>query len=89
VAQAFDVAGITNMVGAPSFAQFAKGGNHERLGSGAYLAMTKTLWGIAAHPFDKLTAGSCKERKDGHPQHGCTRQKSKPKAGPPPSTGLT
>jgi hypothetical protein len=27
VAQAFDLAGITNTVGAPSFAQFAKGGN--------------------------------------------------------------
>jgi len=26
VAQAFDLAGITNTVGAPSFAQFAKGG---------------------------------------------------------------
>jgi hypothetical protein len=30
-AQAFDLAGITNTVGAPSFAQFAKGGNHQRI----------------------------------------------------------
>jgi hypothetical protein len=27
----FDLAGITNKVGAPSFAVFAKGGYHERL----------------------------------------------------------
>ncbi len=31
VAQASDFAGITNTAGAPSFAQFAKGGNHERM----------------------------------------------------------
>jgi hypothetical protein len=30
VAQAFDLAGITNTLGAPSFAPFAKGGYHER-----------------------------------------------------------
>jgi hypothetical protein len=29
VAQAFDLAGITNTVGAPSFASFAKGGSWE------------------------------------------------------------
>jgi hypothetical protein len=41
---------------------------------------------IAARPFDKLRAGSCKERKDGAPtvpeREGKTR-----KAGPPAHSG--
>ena len=34
VAQAFEFAGTNKAEGAPSFAQFAKGGNHERLSNG-------------------------------------------------------
>jgi hypothetical protein len=34
VAQAFDFAGIATTVGAQSFAHFAKGGYHERMGNG-------------------------------------------------------
>jgi hypothetical protein len=36
---AFDLACAMNIAGAPSFAQFAKGGNHERMQSGASLGM--------------------------------------------------
>jgi hypothetical protein len=36
VAEAFDLAGIENTVGAPSFALFAKGGYHKAGSSAAY-----------------------------------------------------
>jgi hypothetical protein len=37
----FDLSGIGNTVGAPFFAHFAKGGNHERLGSRVHPTITK------------------------------------------------
>jgi hypothetical protein len=49
-------------VGAPSFAQFAKGGS---LGYGHQKANTSCACSIATRPFGKLRASSCKERKDG------------------------
>jgi hypothetical protein len=42
---------------------------------------------IAAHPFDKLRAGSCKERKDGKPTVGMVHAKvvkGRPPTGPAP-----
>jgi hypothetical protein len=35
---------------------------------------------IAAHPFDKLRAGSCKKRKDGAPSVGMVQCKDGPPA---------
>jgi hypothetical protein len=60
VAQAFDLAGITNTGGAPSFAFLAKGG----------YPRTHTQWGLCR--TDKSRVGSiatrpCKKREDGAP----------------------
>ena len=60
VAQAFDLTGTTNTVGAPLFARFAKGGSLERRRNGACADSAKTRVGsIATRP--------CQERKDGAP----------------------
>jgi hypothetical protein len=61
VAQAFDLGGVTNTVGAPFFASFAKGGFHGGMRDRFCLAGKNVFIGsIAARPFDKLRAGSCK-----------------------------
>src|SRR5438067_137267 len=61
VATAFDLAGMPT-AGAPSFAQFAKGGNHEHLRSEVSAEGTRGCVGsIAIRPFDKLRAGSYKK----------------------------
>src|SRR5580698_4561093 len=46
-----------------------RGGYHERLriGGSCKTAKKAAPGSIAAHPFGKLRAGSCKKRKDGHP----------------------
>src|SRR5436305_2295607 len=50
--------------GAPSFAQFEKGGNHERLRSEVSAEGTRGCVGsIATRPFDKIRAGSCKNAR--------------------------
>jgi len=59
VAWAFDRADITNIVGAPSSAQFAKGGNHGRIRDVFVQKDKACVGGIAARP--------CKKRKDGAP----------------------
>ena len=61
MAQAFDLAGRTNPSGCPpSFAQFAEGGNHDRLRNAVGAEGTKSCVGsIATRP--------CKKRKDGAP----------------------
>jgi hypothetical protein len=43
---------------------------------------------IAAHPFDKLRAGSCKKRKDGAPSVGMVHKKIL-KHGPPATSVRT
>ena len=48
MAQAFDFAGITNIVGAPSFAQFAKGGSREGMRDGVCAEGTKVVVGSIA-----------------------------------------
>jgi len=59
-APAFDLADITNTVGAPSFAHFCEGREHEQLGNRVHPAITNpVLGGLATHP--------CKKRKDGAP----------------------
>ena len=74
--------GIGNTVGAPSFAFLAKGGNHERLGRGVHSGNHRNgVGGIAAHPFGKLRAGSCKERKDGAPSPWIVRTEIKKNVG--------
>ena len=50
--------------GAPFFAFLAKG-YHERLRDGFARNGQRLRRHIAAHPFDRFRAGSCKERKDG------------------------
>ena len=57
VAQAFDLAGAKNIVGAPSFAYFAKGGN---LACATGLQSHKNCVG-------SLVTRPCKKRKDGAP----------------------
>ena len=61
MAQAFDLAGRTNPSGCPpSFAQFAEGGNHDRIRNAVGAEGTKSCVGsIATRP--------CKKRKDGAP----------------------
>jgi hypothetical protein len=64
VAQAFDLASITNIVGAPFFAFFAKGGSREfrrQVGLITRRSTTKSnsTRSIATHPGEK--------RKDGPP----------------------
>ncbi len=60
VAQAFDFSGTTKQWGAPSFAQFAKGGNRGRIHNGILCRRGENCVGrIATRP--------CKERKDGAP----------------------
>ena len=74
--------GIDNTVGAPSFALLAKGGNHERLGRGVHPGNHRNgVGGVAAHPFGKLRAGSCKERKDGAPSPWIVRREIKKNVG--------
>jgi hypothetical protein len=75
MAQTLDLAGMTNTVGAPSFAHFAKGGNHERLRNG-FAQKAKTL--CQQHPYPPLQ----KNARTGHPQHRRSRPTSS-KAGPP------
>jgi len=75
VAQAFDRAAVTNTVGAPLFAFFAKGGNHERVGNGVRSRADKSCASsIAAHP--------CKKRKGGAPSTEMA-QAEITKGGPP------
>jgi len=45
VAQVFDLVGITNPVGAPSFAHSAKGGNHERVRNWVWVEETRNCIG--------------------------------------------
>jgi hypothetical protein len=47
-AQALDLAGISNTVGAPSFAYFAKGGYHEGLQLPSYVTRSRNE--IMGHP---------------------------------------
>jgi len=70
VVPAFDLAVVTNRVGAPSFAQFAKGGNHERVRNGPCLGGQECVGITAARP--------CKRRKDGAPTLGRILQFSVP-----------
>ena len=56
------------LAGAPSFAFFAKGGYNARIAAGfVWNGQKLRRCSIAAHPFDRLRAGSCKERKNGDP----------------------
>jgi len=60
VAQAFDFACITDNVGAPFFAQFAKGGSHERIRN---LILAEGTAGCVG----SISSRPCKERKNGAP----------------------
>src|SRR5690242_5238457 len=60
MAQPFNLAGITYTVGAPSFAQFAKGGNLERMRNGICAEGTKVV------PAASLPA-LAKNARTGHP----------------------
>jgi len=62
VAQAFDLAGITNTVGAPSFAFLAKGGHQERIRNGVCAERTKVA---SAASLPALA----KSARTGHPLH--------------------
>lgn len=59
VAQVFDRAGVQNIVGATSFAHFAKGGNLERIRDWLRRTDKSCVGGIVTRP--------CKKRKDGAP----------------------
>ena len=61
VAQALDLAGTSNTVGAPFFAFFAKGGNHERIDNRVCAERTKVV--SAASP-----PALAKNARTGHPQ---------------------
>ena len=85
MAHVFDLAGISNTVGNPFFALLAKGGNRKyrrRVGLITPNTRSNSTRSIATHPFDKLRAGSCKERKDGAPSGGMVYAKIL-KGGPP------
>jgi len=51
--QAFDLVGITSKVGAPSFAFFAKGGNHELLRSWVYVERQSVVSAASYPPLHK------------------------------------
>jgi hypothetical protein len=58
----------------PSFAYFAKGGYDDGIHNGRCRTDKSCAGSIAAYPFDKLRAGSCKKGKDGAP--GCLERHS-------------
>jgi len=64
----FDFAGIRNTEGAPSFAHFAKGGNHEHMRNG-FRAETDKVLSAATPPT------LAKNARMGHPQLKRSRQK--------------
>jgi hypothetical protein len=69
VAQVFDLAGITNKVGAPSFAVFAKGGYHERLQLSIYAARCRNE--IAGWPsFEFCLRTADPSTRSSEPQFG-------------------
>jgi len=70
VAQAFDLAGITNTGGAPSFAFLAKGGYHERIRNGVCAERTKVA-SAASLPAPSTSSGQAiaKKRKDRAPSN--------------------
>jgi hypothetical protein len=74
VAQAFDLGGTTNKMGAPSFAFVCEGREAEMPApcgfDHASTTKSNSTRSIAAHPFGKLRAGSCKKRKDEPPSVG-------------------
>ena len=74
MAQVSDFAGITNTVGAPSFAQLAKGGNHERMPK-------RVLCGAGKRCVGSIATRPCQERKDGAP----SVPEREGKTGPPAS----
>ena len=52
----------------PSFAFFARGGDHKRIRNGFCAERARSCVGsIATRRFDKLRAGSCRKRKDRAP----------------------
>jgi hypothetical protein len=61
VAQAFDLAGARNIVGTPSFAHFAKGGNLVRVRDRVALSGKS----VSAASLPALA----KSARTGHPQH--------------------
>ena len=63
VAPAFDFAGITSTVGAPSFAQFARGGNHGRTRDGFVQKDSRRTKVVSAASPPR----PCEKRKDGAP----------------------
>jgi hypothetical protein len=77
VAQPFDPAGITNTVGATSFAHFAKGGYHERIGNGVCAERTKVA-SAASPPALANNAGT------GHPRFRIGKENAE-KLGHPPA----
>src|SRR5580698_8526581 len=61
VAQVFDFAGITNGVGAPSFAFFVKGGHGNARASGSIPSLRNKSYStgtISAHPCNKRKGGA-------------------------------
>ena len=66
--------------------------NYERAGAGdvdhLYTTKSNSTRSVAAHPFDKLRAGSCKKRKDGAPTVGMAHAKIV-KGGPPATLRVT
>ena len=79
VAQAFALADITNKAGAPSFAHFAKGGNHELIRNGVCAQRTKSRVG-------GIVTRLCKKRKDGAPSAQMAQTRIyRQRAGHPPS----
>jgi hypothetical protein len=69
VAQAFDLAGITNTGGAPSFAFLAKGGHHERIRNGVCAERTKVA-SAASLPAPSTSSGQAlaQNARTGHPR---------------------
>jgi NarL family two-component system response regulator LiaR len=55
-----------------------KGGCDDGIHNGRYRTDKSCAGSIAAHPFDKLRAGSCKKRKDGAPSVGMVQCKDGP-----------
>jgi hypothetical protein len=72
-------AGITDTVGAPFLRVFCEGRESETPAPSGFdqvsTAKSSSTRSIAAHPFDKLRAGSCKTRKDGAPSVGMAHAK--------------
>ena len=88
MARTFDFAGMTNTVGGAPFLRVfceepvlsgAEGRGSEMPAPSGFdhVSTTKSnsTHSIAAHPFDKLRAGSCRKGKDGAPSVGMVHAK--------------